>query len=228
MRALDLFCGAGGVSKGLADAGFDVWGVDIRLQPRYVHPGRFIQGDALNPPVRLADFDFIWASPPCQAYTVSRTRAKQRKVYPELIDPVRDLLASSGRPWVMENVPGAPLVPAFTLCGASFGLGATGDDGVFRQLRRHRHFETHIPMLAPSCACNRREKIGVYGNGGGWANRFDPDRRGYKGNVREAREAMGMDWCGVDGLSQAIPPAYAEFIGRAALAYIAQSERAAA
>lgn len=218
-RALDLFCCAGGAGMGLHRAGFDVVGVDIRPQPRY--PFDFVQGDALTYP--LDGFDFVWASPPCQRYSVSRSRAKVRKDHPDLIDPIRIRLQGTDALWVIENVPGAPLRSGVLLCGSSFGLGARGDDGVWRGLARHRLFETSWPMLSPPCGCDRREKIGVYGNGGGWANRHDPDRRGYKGNVREAREAMGMPWATIAGLSQAIPPAYAEYIGRAALAHLGRA-----
>lgn len=216
-RALDLFCGAGGVSVGLERAGFDVVGVDINPQPHH-RGGAFVQADALTYP--LEGFDFIWASPPCQAYTVSRTRVhpSRRKSHPELIEPVRAMLARSGVPYAIENVPGAPLRLPVMLCGAFFGLGALCDDGVYRQLRRHRLIErSWWALTAPLCCCDQREKIGVYGNGGGWANRYAADRRGYKGSVRESREALGIDWMTIAELSQAIPPAYAEWIGRQAL-----------
>jgi DNA (cytosine-5)-methyltransferase 1 len=222
--ALDLFCKAGGASMGLHRAGFDVIGVDIEPQPRY--PFTFVQADALRPPFDLTRFAFIWSSPPCQAYTVSRTRAKVRKEHPDLVAPVREMLTAAGVPFVIENVPGAPLQTGIMLCGSMFGLGAIGDDGVWRQLARHRYFETSWPMLSPPCNCDSREKIGVYGNGGGWSNRYDPNRRGYKGNVREARDALGMPWATIAELSQAIPPAYSEFIGRAALS--CRSKRTAA
>src|ERR1041384_7597678 len=103
-RALDLFCGAGGAAMGLYRAGFEVTGVDLKPQPSY--PFRFIQADALTFP--LAGYDFIWASPPCQAHTAMRTMPDAKK-HPDLIPATRDLLRRSGLPYVIENVEGAPL-----------------------------------------------------------------------------------------------------------------------
>jgi DNA (cytosine-5)-methyltransferase 1 len=215
-RLLDLFCKAGGCSMGYHRAGFEVVGVDIEPQPRY--PFEFHKADALEYP--LEGFDVIHASPPCQAYSVSRTRSPSRKKHPDLVRMVADRLRATGLPFVVENVEGAPLRVPITLCGCMFKLGALGDDGVFRGLRRRRLFETNLMVVPPACCCDRREKIGVYGNGGGWANRYDPRRRGYKGNRREAREAMGIDWMTIAELSQAIPPAYTEWIGRQLLAQL--------
>ena len=116
LKALDLFCGAGGVCAGLQRAGFDVVGVDIEPQPDY--PGQFVLGDALQPPARLADFDFIWASPPCQGYSV--TRNGHARDYPLLIEPLRDMLA--GHPLTcIENVVGAPLRRDLVLTLPMFG-----------------------------------------------------------------------------------------------------------
>ena len=222
-RALDLFCGAGGAGMGLHRAGFDVVGVDIKLQRRY--PFTFIQGDALQPPVRISDFDFIWASPPCQAHT-SMNSMWNAKEHEDLIGPTRQLLERSGLLFVIENVPGAPLRTSIRLCGGSFGLGATCDDGKYRQLARHRHFETALPVLAPSCGCDAVEKLGIYGGLGGQANRTPPYTYGFKANVREARIALDMPWAMTDELCQAIPPAYSEFIGRYALRHLAQEHAA--
>ena len=197
-RALDLFCGAGGVSKGLADAGFEVWGVDIKPQSRYIHPGRFVQGDALNPPFDLREFDFIWASPPCQAY--SKTRAIHGREYPDLVEPVRRTLRESGVPYVIENVPGAPLENAFVLCGTMFGL----------RVIRHRHFEATFHVLAPNCG-----KHGPTNSHRGYSTGAEfITVAGNNYRRVEGAAAMGIDWMSRAELSQAIPPAYAEYIGR--------------
>jgi len=197
LRALDLFCGAGGVSEGLRRAGFEVTGVDLAEQPRY-RGGVFVQDDALEYP--LGGFDFIWASPPCQAHTALRSVTGGRE-YPDLIPATRDRLQGSGIPWVIENVPGAPLRHGFMLCGQSFGL----------KVYRHRLFEPSFGVLSPPCP-GHPEAVPKAGRG--------PSPGGYicvTGNTVGAVEfggpAMGIDWMNRRELSQAIPPAYAEWIG---------------
>lgn len=219
MRLLDLFCGAGGAAVGYARAGFEIIGVDIKPQLNY--PFGFIQDDALDYLEGLifereeTMFDAIHASPPCQAYSVLR-RANPEAEYPDLVAPTRSLLIESDLPWVMENVPGAPLMPAVVLCGSMFGLGA-GD----RQLRRHRLFEASFPMLQPPCQ-HKGEAIGVYGGGptgrytfeNGAKKDYYNRRGGYQGTIAEKREAMDIDWMNASEINQAIPPAYTDFIGR--------------
>jgi len=208
-RALDLFCCAGGVSAGLVRAGFDVVGVDIKAQPHY--PYEFHQADALTFP--LDGFDFIWASPPCQAHVSLRWMHNAKK-HDDLIPATRARLIGSGLPWCMENVPGAPLKCGLLLCGTMFGLGA-GD----AELRRHRHFELswHMPIFGlPVCDHGKRDRvIGVYG-GHGRDRRRKVNTQDY--STEDQRTAMGIDWMTGNELSQAIPPAYSEFIGRAAMA----------
>ena len=189
---------------GLSRAGFDVTGVDIKKQPRY--PFRFIQADALQPPLDLTAFDFIWASPPCQAHTAMKTMP-DAKPHLDLIPDTRNLLIASGRTYAIENVPGAPLLQPFRLCGTSFGLGV--EDA---ELRRHRLFETSFPVLAPRCQHGHRDVIGIYG--GHHRNR----RRGMADfNVQQGRIAMGIDWMTIAELCESVPPAYSEFIGRQAI-----------
>lgn len=222
-RMLDLFCGAGGASAGYARAGFEVTGVDLHPQPNY--PFDFVQADALDYIAEHADeYDCIAASPPCQAYSVLR-RANPDAEYPDLIEPTRKLLEETGLPWVIENVPGAPLAHSIELCGSMFGLGAMSGDGetaerVFRQLRRHRLFEVSFPIMQSPCQ-HKGEALGVYGGGptgrytfenGAKKDRYGR-RGGYQGTVAEKREAMGIDWMNAGEINQAIPPAYCEHIG---------------
>lgn len=201
LRALDLFCGAGGASMGIHRAGFEVTGVDINPQPRY--PFTFIQTDALTFP--LDGFDFVWASPPCQAHSALRHLYPQ-KDYACFIEHTRTLLMQCGVSFIIENVPGAPLCNPLQLCGSSFGL----------RVRRHRLFESNRFML--SIPCNHRERpIDVSGTGGRRINRKPDDHGGNTNkprNIQEARESMGIDWMTRKEISQAIPPAYSEFLCR--------------
>lgn len=220
-RALDLFCCAGGVSMGLHRAGFDVVGVDIVRRDRY--PFHFVQADALRPPFDLRRFDFIWASPPCQAHT-SLKKMHNAKQHEDLIPPTRAMLKAAGVPWCMENVPGAPLKSGLLLCGSMFGLGT--EDA---ELRRHRLFELswQMPVFGlPQCHhCQKSRVIGVYGGHG-------RDRcrtvNAQDFSMEDRSRAMGIDWMTGAELSQAIPPAYSEFIGRAAMETIRPEMREAA
>lgn len=142
IRLLDLYCGAGGCAVGYSRAGFDVVGVDLNPMPRY--PFEFHQGDALDYLREHGhEFDVIHASPPCQAYC-SLKSMPNAKVHPDLVAPTREALEATGKPYVIENVPGAPLLSPTMLCGTMFGLG-TGD----ADLRRHRLFETNWSLVLP-------------------------------------------------------------------------------
>ena len=202
MRLLDLFCCQGGAGVGYARAGFDVVGVDLLPQPRY--PFDFMQLDALEYLRRFgASFDVIHASPPCQRYTTGG-RVSNRADRPDLIGPVRRLLVELGRPWIIENVPGAPMRADALLCGSMFGL----------PLRRHRLFESSEPLpLTPPCDHSGRI-VGVYGHPHGKAGAWP----GMLPSTLETwSEAMGVDWMDSKGLAEAIPPAYTEYLGRAIL-----------
>ncbi len=203
-KLLDLFCGAGGASKGYADAGFDVVGVDINPQPRY--PFEFIQADAMTFP--LDGFDVIHASPPCQRYTAVNAPSFDRWGYPDLVAPTRDRLQAAGVPYVIENVPGAPLIRPIVICGAAMMM----------RLRRHRLFESNCRLVGTYCCCFRgRDIITVAGTGGRRRTRRKNDNGGacnYPRNLADARDAMGIDWMTRKELSQAIPPAYTQYIAR--------------
>lgn len=214
-RLLDLFCKAGGASMGYHLAGFDVVGVDIEPQPRY--PFQFIQMDALS--ADLTGFDAVAASPPCQAH-VSLRWMHNSKEHVDLIPATRAKLRASGLPYVMENVPGAPLLRPLVLCGSMFGLGTET-----AELRRHRHFETNVPiLLTPPCQHGLKTRvIGVYG-GHGRDRRRTLNTQDF--SVEDRRAAMGIDWMTGAELSQAIPPAYTQFIGAQLLAHLQLREAA--
>lgn len=216
-RALDLFCGAGGVAKGLQRAGFHVTGVDITSQPRYCGDS-FIQADALD--VGLAGYDFIWASPPCQGYSALKCLPWLRdKEYPMLIDPIRNRLSRS-KLYCIENVERAPL-EGFILCGQYFGL----------PIFRHRKFEvSFFPGLLPEHTPHREvighgrmlndRRKGSLNNGsakGAWGKQTIITVAGGQFRKADGERALGIDWMRKDELAQAIPPAYSEFIGRRAI-----------
>jgi DNA (cytosine-5)-methyltransferase 1 len=201
---------------GLHRAGFDVVGVDIEPHKRY--PFEFRLADALTFP--LDGFDFVWASPPCQGYTSMR-HAPGARGAPLLIDAVRDRMPV-GVPWCIENVEEAAwaLRDPVTLCGSMFDLGAQGC-----RTQRHRLFETNFPLPQPKCQHDTRPVIGVYG-GHSRRRAASAGGRGTKdvwegGHGAAASEALGIDWMTLGELSEAIPPAYAEYIGRAAMAHVA-------
>ncbi len=209
-RLLDLFCGAGGAAAGYSRAGFEVVGVDIKPQPRY--PFEFFQADALEflrmvyPRVASEPFEAIHASPPCQAFTDLKSMWNSGE-HADLLTPTRELLEETGLPFVIENVEGAPMCSPTTLCGSSFGL----------RVRRHRLFETNWTLMSMPCAHGQQGvPVGVYGTGGGGQM-----TRGYKARgVEEAREVMETPWMTLAECSQAIPPAYTEFIGTQLMAHL--------
>lgn len=214
-RLLDLFCKQGGASMGYHQAGFEVVGVDISKQKRY--PFEFIQKDALEV---LKDiefintFDVITASPPCQTHSATQhLRNAQGKTTSkiDLIPQTRDGLINSGKIYVIENVPGAPLIDPLLLCGSSFNLG----------VRRHRLFESNVKLSG--LPCNHKQQgrpIGVYGsmkdnipNGGRTAT-----------SIEEARIAMGIDWMLWADIVEAIPPSYTKHIGLQLIDLVEASE----
>ena len=238
---LDLFCGVGGASEGYRRAGFDVVGVDIEPQPNYPYP--FFQGDALDVLrqlvggatlafcdrrgvirlVTLADIAVIHASPPCQAYSVATKAWNGRDDHPDLVPPTRVWLKAAERPYVIENVPGAPLNHSVMLCGSSFGLA----------VERHRMFESNVVLSGPPCdhdaqrrtwpegfpalrsgRTKRARVVSVFGTGGGPAKDIDL-----------WRWAMQMDWPQTrHELAEAIPPAYTEHLGRQLIAAVRERE----
>jgi DNA (cytosine-5)-methyltransferase 1 len=202
MRLLDLFCGAGGASQGYADAGFEVVGVDVKHGKRY--PFEYLRQDVMELDIDfLKSFDVIHASPPCQLFSSTKhLRNAQGKGSSklDLVEPVREMLIASGRPYVIENVLGAPLIDAVTVCGSFFGL----------KVRRHRLFESNLKLVGTDCRHKEQGRpVGIYGSmrdeipsGGKTAETMD-----------QAKQAMGIDWMLWGELVEAIPPAYSKFVG---------------
>ena len=211
MKLLDLYCKAGGASKGYQLAGFEVVGVDIKKQKRY--PYEFIQADCLELMKDmdfLRSFDVITASPPCQTHSITQhLRNAQGKSTDkiDLIPQTREALVASGKPYVIENVPGSPLINPIRMCGSAFGL----------KVRRHRLFESNIQLT--SSICNHKEQgkpVGIYGS-----MRDEIPKGGHTAkSIEQAREAMGIDWMIWGELVEAIPPVYTETIGKQILSMI--------
>jgi DNA (cytosine-5)-methyltransferase 1 len=208
-RALDLFCKAGGATRGLQLAGFHVTGIDRDPQPHYVGDA-FLQGDVFEliegGDVDLDELDFVWASPPCQG----RTAYKRRPGHVRPVDTdgaiarVRSILHACNTAWVIENVPGAPLVDPVTLCGSMFAETMA--------VRRHRCFESSFPLAQPTC---RHElQRGDFPQATNRANRRKTAEIGvWRIPLDVQKRAMGIDWMELEELSEAIPPAYAKWIG---------------
>lgn len=205
---LDLFCCAGGAGVGYYRAGFDVVGIDIVARPN--NPLPFVQADAMNlDPKFVALFDAIHASPPCQSYSDLAKRNRNADEWPRLIEPVREFLVASGKPYIIENVEGAPLLDPVVLCGTMFpGL----------RVLRHRLFEANFPISTPQH--RKHPRVHTFdkrkSHFGKTDERVDFVQVTGGGNctLAAARDAMGIDWMTKGEINEAIPPAYTEHIGR--------------
>lgn len=219
-RLLNLCCCAGASCHGYTLAGFEVWGVDITTQPRYPYPARFIHADALDvldDPTFVFQFAAVHASPPCQTY--STLNAYNKKDYPQLIEPIRERLISYGLPYVIENVPGAPLKDPTLLCGYMFPN---------LSVQRHRLFELgHWSVRQPhhpehTLVCTRNSYLPTPAaplmsiHGGKHSRAWQ----------RKACEVMDTPWlavpddadadrvrAGIREVCEAIPPAYTKWVG---------------
>lgn len=184
---IDFYCEPGGAAMGYHRAGFEVVGVDHAPQPHY--PFDVIVGDVLELGAALLlnrKVAAVHASPPCQAYSTATEWRGSWTDHPDLLAPTRDLLAASGRPWVIENVPGAPMRADYLLCGTMFGL----------RIVRHRLFETSWHGFDMAPPCDHRSVLPFI----------------HKGE-RAYADAMGCTWMSSVAARQAIPPAYTEHIG---------------
>ncbi len=184
-------------------AGFEVTGMDLKHGKRY--PFTYFRRDVMTLEIaELQQYDFIHASPSCQTYSVTRNlriaQAKQTSKL-DLIEPVRQMLIESGKPYLIENVVGAPLIDPVFVCGSAFGL----------KVRRHRLFESNLKLTGTKCDHKSQGRpIGVYGS----LNDEIPKGGKTASTIGEARLAMGIDWLLWGELMEAIPPAYTEFLGK--------------
>jgi DNA (cytosine-5)-methyltransferase 1 len=204
MKLLDLFCGVGGASVGYHQAGFEVYGVDLKHGKRY--PFTYIRADVLDvlrDEEYINQFDVIHASPPCQTHSITKhLRNAQGKSTSkiDLIPETREALIASGKPYIIENVPGSPLINPIQLCGSSFSL----------KVRRHRLFESNMPLIGSICDHKAQGRpIGVYGS----LNDEIPKGGKTASTIDEARKAMNMNWAIWSELVEAIPPAFTKYLG---------------
>jgi DNA (cytosine-5)-methyltransferase 1 len=204
VKLLDLFCGVGGASAGYAKAGFEVHGVDLKHGKRY--PFTYMRADVLDvlqDENYLQQFNVIHASPPCQTHSITKhLRNAQGKSTSkvDLIPETRAALIASGKPYIIENVPGSPLIDPIQLCGSSFGL----------KVRRHRLFESNMPLVGSVCDHKSQGRpVGVYGS----LNDQIPGGGKTASTISEARQAMGIEWAIWTELVEAIPPAFTKYLG---------------
>lgn len=220
-RALELYCGAGGSAMGYARAGFDVVGVDAEPQPDF--PFEFHQDDALAfLDENGHEFDFISGGPPCQIHSpISRYSSKTRKR--ELIDLIpqtRAALEFLGLPYVIENVwtKSAGLINPVMLCGTQFGLNLFRHRGFESDLSLaglpHRHLRGQVAIRNGYLPTEERPFMTITGRNGHHSKAWQ----------RKAAEYMGTPWItSLNGVCEAIPPAYTEFIGRQVMSHMGWS-----
>ena len=195
---LDLFCGEGGAGAGYAASGFSIVGIDNRRQKKY--PFKFIQADALEYLKEHGkNFNVVHASPPCQKYSFLTPHAARTK-HPDIINETRAALIENGKPYIIENVPGARhlLKNPLMLCGTMF----------FLKIRRHRFFEIYPRIAPPILFCDHSFNPVLLSG----VSRLKGIRQEHK--AKYCRSAAGLPWLSRKGLDNAIPPAYTEFIGK--------------
>lgn len=217
---LDLYAGAGGAARGYQEAGFYVVGIDCIDQPNYAGD-EFVKADALEFlgaawPWLEEEFDAVHSSPPCPLHS-SLNGWSGDSESPELIAPTRELLIETGLPYVIENVPGAPLINPVQICGQALGL----------RVRRHRLFETNFPIMVPPCYHPEPPVIVVGGSIG--RKVFDPRRKAIAPSFELAKEVMEMPWAKRrQEVVNAIPPAFTKHVGTYLLTAIQAEQKLAA
>lgn len=205
LSCCDLFCGGGGAAYGLHKAGFEIIeGFDHKAQ--YDYPYEFFLEDATK--VDLEPYDFIWASPPCQKFSVG-TGTAQRKKHPDLVDITRQKLLDSGKPFIIENVPNAPLINPVQLCGTMF-------EGL--KVFRHRLFESNVPLVVDLFCNHKGHSIKTRRTDDG---DFFTVAGHWVGTMQEWGDAMGIHWMtNRHTLAESVPPAYSEYLGKQVIKWL--------
>ena len=120
MNVLDLFCGCGGMSKGMTDAGFNVVaGIDIwnkaieNYQKNFDHQGICADLSKLPPSVFQERYngdnvpiDFIVGGPPCQGFSIAGKRNTNDPRNSLFMEYVKYLNYFKPKGFIMENVMG--------------------------------------------------------------------------------------------------------------------------
>lgn len=228
-RLLELCACEGGATKGYMDAGWHVTAVDLDAAALKRNPADVtVQGDALDALAYVVahrgEFDAIHASFPCQRWSANGANPAASE-WPDLITPGRELLDATGLPWVMENVPKAPLRRDLILCGSMFNLTAADDDRTLLHLRRHRVFESNVPLSAPGPCVHPRgvQWAGVYG--GARKDKIEA-RTVRKGGYVPPNPWVqgdllgGVHWMTGKGRRECIPPVYAGWVSRFLMAAV--------
>jgi DNA (cytosine-5)-methyltransferase 1 len=251
----DYYCCEGGASRGYALAGLRInLGVDIFKykdaagrtkgfsQQRYPYPS--VQTDAISHILTYGHLtDFNHGSPPCQRYSI--TANGHEVEHPDLVGPTREAFIETGKPYIIENVVGAPLIDPIELCGCMFDLVAEDTDGVLLHLWRPRLFESNMPLVQPiagNYAIPRGSGLTVHdpayhayehvagSYGGARRQGSTPAERRY--NAKKTRgggyvpdksvqeKLLGIDWMTVGGLHQSLPPVYTHYLGRQVIRYL--------
>ena len=245
-RVFDLYCCEGGCSVGYLNGGFDPYGLDLfedYTRKRYPFPA--IRGDAISAlrcllaggrlafdnglSLGMEDFDLFSASPPCQHATVATSALRQEgKEYVRLIEPTRELLMQTGKPYVIENVKGADLVNPTELCGCMFGeqgMSALDTDGIRLYLQRARRFESNMHLTAPRPHDHSLHEWVGGSYGGARRDKYEAKfvrKGGYVPSIPVQRELLGINWMTQKGMHQSIPPLYTEHLGKQVIAHLAE------
>lgn len=143
--SLDLFCGVGGVCRGLKRYGHSdrVIGVELDGSKKEQYTGYFIEHDLTEGMPEILEsfeFDIAWASPPCQFATGLQFQRSGENLIPvarKILENIPALMT------VIENVPDARehLNDPVQFCGSAFGM----------DVQKHRLFETNFDARDMEC-----------------------------------------------------------------------------